>query len=203
MQLIGYMDSPYVRRVAVTAQLLGIPYEHRELSVFSDYDALRKINPQVKVPTLVCDDGQILMDSSLIIDYLVARSGGETLMPVESKDFVRALYIVGTALVAMEKTVQLIYEMKHRPEATRYPDWVDRLEQQLNGALAMLEEAVGDGDSWLFGDELTQADVSTAIAWSFTQLHFPDFAQARNYPGLVRFSARTEALPAFQACPVA
>ena len=202
MQLIGYMDSPYVRRVAVTAQLLDMPYEHRELSVFRDYDALRKINPQAKVPTLVCDDGQILMDSSLIIDYLVARSGGATLMPVEGKDFVRALYILGTALVAMEKTVQLIYEMKHRPEATRYPDWVDRLEQQLNGALAMLEEAVGDGSSWLFGDELTQADVSTAIAWPFTQLHFPDFAVARNYPGLVRFSVRAEALPAFQACPI-
>lgn len=203
MQLIGYMDSPYVRRVAVTAQLLGIPYEHRELSVFSDYDALRKINPQVKVPTLVCDDGQILMDSSLIIDYLGAQSGGETLMPVERKDFVRALYIIGTALVAMEKTVQLIYEMKHRPEATRYPIWADRLEQQLNGALAMLEEAVGEGDSWLFGTKLTQADVSTAIAWPFTQLHFPNFAQASDYSGLVRFSDRAEALPAFQACPIA
>jgi glutathione S-transferase len=202
MQLIGYLDSPYVRRVAVTAQFLGIPYEHRELSVFKDYEALRKINPQVKVPTLVCDDGQILMDSSLIIDYLVSRSHGRTLMPASEQDYVRALYIVGTALVAMEKTVQLIYELKHRPESTRHSSWVDRLTQQLNGALAMLEEAVGDGSSWLFGHDLTQADVSTAIAWSFTQLHFPRLAEAGNYPGLVHFSARAEALPAFEACPL-
>jgi len=203
MQLIGYMDSPYVRRVAVTARLLGIPYEHRELSVFRDFDTLSKINPQVKVPTLVCDDGQILMDSSLIIDYLVSRSPGMTLMPVDERDYVRALYIVGTALVVMEKIVQLIYELKHRPESTRYPEWIDRLERQLNGALAMLEEAAGDGTSWLFGDDLTQADVSTAIAWSFSQLHFPQFAEAREYPGLVRFSTRAEALPAFEACPLA
>jgi glutathione S-transferase len=202
MQLIGYMDSPYVRRVAVTAQLLGIPYEHRELSVFRDYEALRKINPQVKVPTLVCDDGQILMDSSLIIDYLVAQSPGKTLMPTTEQDYVRALYIVGTALVAMEKTVQLIYELKHRPESTRFQDWIDRLVQQLNGALSMLEASVGDGETGPFGEDLTQADVSTAIAWSFTQLHFPEFAEAKNYPGLVRFSARVEALPAFKACPL-
>jgi glutathione S-transferase len=103
----------------------------------------------------------------------------------------------------MEKIVQLIYELKHRPESTRYPEWIDRLERQLNGALAMLEEAAGDGTSWLFGDDLTQADVSTAIAWSFSQLHFPQFAEARKYPGLVRFSTRAEALPAFEACPLA
>ena len=62
MQLIGYMDSPYVRRVAVTAELLSIPCEHLELSVFRDYEALRNINPQVKVPTLVLDDGRILVN---------------------------------------------------------------------------------------------------------------------------------------------
>ena len=60
MQLIGFMDSPYVRRVGVTAQFLGIPYEHRELSIFREYDEFRKINPLVKVPTLICDDGQVL-----------------------------------------------------------------------------------------------------------------------------------------------
>lgn len=202
MELIGYMDSPYVRRVAITAQFLGIPYDHRELSVFRDYDELRKINPQVKVPTVVCDDGQILMDSTLIIDYLVSRSGSEALMPSDEAHYISALNIIGTALVVMEKAVQLVYELKHRPEELRFQGWIERVTQQMNAALEMLESAVGVGAEWLFGDEPMQADINVAIAWRFTQLHFPDLAVAKNYPGLVEFSSRAEALAEFKACPI-
>ena len=202
MELIGYMDSPYVRRVAITAQFLGIPYTHRELSVFRDYDELRKINPQVKVPTVVCDDGQFLMDSTLIIDYLVSRSGSEAFMPSDEANYIHALNLIGTALVVMEKAVQLVYELKHRPEELRYPDWIDRVTEQMNSALGMLETAVGDGTAWLHGNEPMQADINAAIAWRFTQLHFPDRASAEDYPGLVALSARAEALPEFQACPI-
>lgn len=70
MILVGMLDSPYVRRVAIAAQFLGIPYLHRPLSVFNDYDEFRGINPLVKAPTMVCDDGSLLVDSSLIIEYL-------------------------------------------------------------------------------------------------------------------------------------
>ena len=64
------LDSPFVRRVAVTAQFLGIPYEHNPLSIFKGYDEFRGFNPLVKVPMIVCDDGEMLVDSTLIIDYL-------------------------------------------------------------------------------------------------------------------------------------
>ena len=202
MELIGYMDSPYVRRVAITAQFLGIPYSHRELSVFRDYDELKKINPQVKVPTVVCDDGQFVMDSTLIIDYLVSRSGSEALMPSDELNYIHALNLIGTALVAMEKAVQLVYELKHRPEELRYQGWIDRVTEQMNSALETLETAVGTGTEWLFGNEPMQADINAAIAWRFSQLHFPDLAVTENYPGLVKFSARAEALPEFKACPI-
>ena len=68
MQLVGMLDSPYVRRAAIALQLLELPFEHRALSVFSTYEQFRAVNPVVKAPTLVCDDGTVLMDSSLIID---------------------------------------------------------------------------------------------------------------------------------------
>lgn len=70
MQLIGFMDSPFVRRTAITAQFLGVAYEHKELSVFRDYDEFHKLQPMVKVPTLITDDGARLTDSNLIIRYL-------------------------------------------------------------------------------------------------------------------------------------
>lgn len=201
MELIGYMDSPFVRRVAVTAQFLGLPYEHRELSIFRDFEEFRGINPLVKVPTFICDDGQLLVDSTLIIDYLESIAG-KSLMPSSETDRIRALNIVGTSMVAMEKVAQLIYETKQRPEDVQHQPWIDRLEKQMFGALKLMESSVGDGSGWFFGDEVSQADVSAAIGWRFVQYVMWERVSARDYPGLVAFSDRAEKLPQFVACPL-
>ncbi len=115
MQLIGMLDSPYVRRVAVTAQFLEIAYDHNPLSIFKDYDEFRQVNPLVKIPTIVCDNGEMLVDSTLIIEYLETLSAsGKSLVPEDEADSFRALQIIGVALVAMEKVVALIYERTTR-----------------------------------------------------------------------------------------
>ncbi len=86
MKLIGMLDSPYVRRVAISLQLLGIGFEHQSLSVFSGFDEFQRINPLVKAPTLICDDGEVLIDSTLILQYAEAIAGnGRSLMPTEAR----------------------------------------------------------------------------------------------------------------------
>lgn len=75
MQLIGMLDSPDVRRVAVSLQLLEVPFEHRAISVFGTYKQFRQINPVVKAPSLICDDGSVLMESTLILDYTQSLAG--------------------------------------------------------------------------------------------------------------------------------
>src|SRR6266567_177884 len=77
MQLIGMLDSPYVRRVAISLQLLGLRFEHHSVSVFSTFEQFRKINPVVKAPTLICDDGTVLMDSTLMIQYAEAIAASQ------------------------------------------------------------------------------------------------------------------------------
>ena len=206
MQLIGYLDSPFVRRVAITMQCLGIEYEHRELSIFRDFEEFRVINPMVKVPTLVLDDGRVLIDSSLIIDYLESQLTRSSLRPDHPQQFVTVLQHVGTAMVAMEKTAQLIYETSHRPEQQQYGPWIQRLEQQLEGAAILMETAVAalqDSSSmWLVGDTFSQADISVAVAWRFI-LHIDRVnLDPKEFPALMAFSARAEALPAFLACPL-
>ena len=69
MRLIGMLDSPYVRRVAVALKFLGLPFTHESVSVFRHFDHFASINPVVKAPTLVTDAGVVLMDSTLILDY--------------------------------------------------------------------------------------------------------------------------------------
>lgn len=201
MQLIGYMDSPFVRRVAVTAQFLQLSYEHRELSIFRDFDEFRELNPLVKVPTVICDDGQTLVDSTLIIDYLERRAG-VSLMPEAETDRAAALNVIGTALVAMEKVVQIIYETKQRPVELQHGPWIERVLQQLNGALDLLAGRVGAGTHWLFADKISQADITAAIAWKFARHTLPERILVDDYPALAAFSQRAEALPEFMACPI-
>lgn len=114
MKLIGMLDSPYVRRTAISLKLLGLPFEHAPVSVFRHFDAFRAINPVVKAPTLVCDDGTVLMDSTLILDYAEALAG-RSLMPAALPARRQALRVVGLALAACEKAVQIVYECNLRP----------------------------------------------------------------------------------------
>lgn len=125
MQLIGMLDSPFVRRVAIALRLLDLPYEHRPLSVFRNFEAFSLFNPMVKAPTLVLDDGTVLMDSSLILDYLECLAGRErSLLPQRPQARARALSLIGAALVACEKSVQIYYELNLRPEERRHgPGW--------------------------------------------------------------------------------
>ena len=205
MKLIGYMDSPYVRRVAVSLQFLEIAYEHVELSIWRDYDEFRRINPLVKVPTLVYPDGQVLVDSTLIIDH-IERVAGRSLMPEGKTQHRQASRVLGVVLIGMEKTVQLIYEKQHRPEDSRHQPWIDRLEQQLAGAVEIMESSIDEvrqaGHPWLVGDTVTQADISMAVAWRFMRNTRAVNIDTAAFPGLNRFSERAEALPEFLACPL-
>src|SRR6185312_7120028 len=197
MQLIGMLDSPYVRRTAISLRLLGIPFEHRSLSVFRDFETLRAINPLVKAPTLVCDDGTQLVDSTLIIDYAETLAG-RRLMPSEPGQHRRALRWVGVALVVAEKAVQVYYEHK-RHENLQDPDWIARVSGQLQSACALLEQELrsANENTWLFGNALTQADITLAVAWGFARLVAGEVVPAADYPKLTAFATRAERTPEF------
>lgn len=206
MTLIGMLDSPFVRRVAITMQMLGIEYQHRPLSIFRSFDEFRTVHPLVKVPTLVCDDGEMLVDSSLIIDYLESLTDPDkSLLPKEVTARRTALQQIGEALVAMEKVAQIIYEKGQRPAEFQYEPWLDRLEQQLASAAGLMEAsveaAIEAGSDWLAGSRPMQADITTAVAWDFVQRMSSATVRPSDHPYLVEYCERAEALPAFLACP--
>lgn len=200
MKLIGMLDSPFVRRAAITLKLKGLAFEHLSLSVFRDFDRFQSINPLVKAPTLVGDDGWQLVDSTLIIDWAETVGSGPSLMPADPNDRLRTLRLIGLALVAAEKSVQIFYEGK-RTEDHRDAQWLARVQGQLRAAYAELEREAAGRHDWLVGDALTQADVTVAVAWRFTQLMQPELILQRDHPALAAHSARAEQLPAFLALP--
>ena len=201
MQLIGMLDSPYVRRVAISLQLLGLRFEHQSLSVFRTFSQFWQINPVVKAPTLVCDDGDVLMDSTLIMEYTETIARPRSLMPPELHELQHALRTTGLALAACEKSVQIVYERDLRPPEKQHEPWVKRVTGQLLAAYGALEEEVARRPLAVTSSSISQAGVSAAVAWHFTQQMLPEVVPAASYPSLVAVSAKAEMLPEFMAAP--
>lgn len=190
MQLIGMLDSPYVRRVAISLQVLGIPFQHRSVSVFRTFDEFRGINPVVKAPSLVCDDGTVLMDSTLILEYAQLLAGsGKSLMPAGIAEQRRALRVIGLALAACEKSVQIIYERNLRPAEKQHEPWISRVTGQLLAAYQALEEDSSRAAFERHDGAIDQAGITTAVAWHFTQAMLPEVVASSKFPVLARFSA--------------
>lgn len=201
MKLIGLYDSPFVRRVAVSMRLYGLAFEHVALSVFRHQDEMRKINPLLKVPMLVLDSGETLLESSLILDYLDSEAPEEKrLTPLRGPERRKVQQQCATALVAVEKAMQIYYDTTLRPKEFSYAPWVARCAEQMHTAFGMMEAQ--PQSEILAGAPMTQADVTTAVVLRFAQYVLPsEFPQGR-YPQLEQLSAYCEALPAFVQTPL-
>lgn len=199
MKLVGMLDSPYVRRVAIALELYGIDFEQQSLSVFSTFKEFSRINPVVKAPTLVLDDGTVLMDSSLILDYFEALAPADKkLLPQTPAARARDLQIIGLALAACDKSVQIYYEHNLRPAEKLHEPWLDRVTGQLLAAYSGLEQLLANPQ----GESLNQASLSVAVAWSFSRYAVPTVVKAEAFPNLQRHARLAEQHPAFGKYPI-
>lgn len=196
MILVGRYLSPFVRRVGVSLKLLGVPYDLKEVSAVNDREAVEKHNPLGRVPALVLDDGEVLIDSAAILDHLDQLVGAErALVPAAGGERRRVLKLVALAQGVMEKALSYVVETKLRPEPLRHQPFVDRFGNQAVAGLAELERLAGAG--WLHGSRISQADVSTVVALDFLRLVGPQLAPEGRFPKLEALRDRAYALPAF------
>jgi glutathione S-transferase len=198
MLLIGQLDSPYVRRVAVSLHMLGIAFERNPLSVFGNAEEVRRLNPLGRVPVLVLDSGERLADSAAILDHLDEIAGPtRALLPRAGEARRRALQLVALATGANDKAMSVSYERLQRPAEKVHEPWLARLETQLDATLASLEAL--PQSPWLMGERPLQPDITLGCTLSYLRLALPGKVAAGRYPALDRLSARCEALPAFAA----
>jgi glutathione S-transferase len=201
MKLIGLYDSPYVRRVAVSMRIQGFAFQHTALSVFRHRDQMREINPLIKVPMLVLDNGEQLIESSFILDYLDGEvPADERLVPASGEARKKVLQICATALVATEKAIQVYYDTQLRPAEFSYGPWVARCTDQMHDAFGMLDTQ--PVSPVLSGAPINQADITTAVALRFARYVHPTQFPVGRYPRLEQLSLYCEALPAFLETPL-
>lgn len=198
MILIGQYDSSFVRRVAIALKLYDISYEHRPWSILGDADRLQTVNPLIRVPTLILDDNDVLIETNLIIDYIDSLvPAGQRLYPATEPARHKAMKVSALAGGMADKAVSLFYEkVLHQ---TVSPVWVDRCQSQIHATLEALEaERAGRKTVYWFGDRIGHADIAvTASLRHAGEAHagLIDFAL---YPALKAHAEYCEALPVFQ-----
>jgi glutathione S-transferase len=200
MELIGYNESPFVRRVAVTLRLYGIPFEQRAVAT-SDRATIEPLNPLGRIPALVLDDGagggEALIDSTMILDYLDELAGPEKALTPRGGAERRAVNrLVAVALGTCEKYVAAYYEQTKRPESHLWAPWLDRLEAQVQAGLHYLEDAMRG--PYLLGNRMTQADVTAICAIDSIRFDMAHLAPEGSYPKLETLVASVANVQAFR-----
>lgn len=198
MILIGQYDSPFVRRVGIALTLYGLAFEHRPWSIFGDADKIRAYNPLTRVPTLVLDNGEVLIESHIILDYL------DGLVPAERRMFPageparhQALKVAALATGMADKSVSLFYERRLHREVSDV--WVERCRTQITAVLADLDADRAERPTpFWFGERIGHADIAVAAALRFFFDVHPGVLSLDDYPALAAHAARLEALPVFQ-----
>jgi glutathione S-transferase len=198
MNLIGQYDSPFVRRVALALRFYGIPFEHTPWSTFGDAEKIALYNPLMRVPTLVLDDGEVIIESTAILDYLDEISGpSRALIPDCGHVRREVLHICALATGLGDKAVSLLYERVLRGEESQR--WVSRCRAQIAGVLESLEEdRARHKTRFWFGDQITHADIAVACVIRFTREAHAGLFDAARYPALDRHAETCEALQPFQ-----
>lgn len=199
MILIGMFDSPFVRRVAVSMDALGMPFEHRNWSVGRDFDRIRAYNPLGRVPTLVLDDGEALIESALILDRLDQQVGSaRALLPPAGDARRKVQHFIALATGAVDKGIHLVIERVFKPADKQHPPWIERCRAQVRGALSALDALcakAGDG-AWLLGDSITQADITLTCFVTYLRDALPE--TLAQYPALRARVEACESRPLFR-----
>ena len=196
MILIGQYDSSFVRRVGIALRLYGLPFEHRPWSVFGEGDKVQALNPLMRVPTLVLDDGDVVADSPSILDHLDGLVPPERrLLPQAEPERRQALRVMAFATGLADKGVSLFYELHLHETPSAF--FVERCRAQISAVLAALEAERAARPQPYWFDRITHADIAVACALRHVGEAHPGLVDPAACPALAAHCARMEALPVF------
>jgi glutathione S-transferase len=206
MKLIGVLLSPFVRRVAVSLNVLALPFELEEVFVFGEPDIVRRYNPLVRIPILALHGGANLVESGAILDEIdLMVSPARRLVPGDNPLRRRVVQASAIALGSAEKAQWAFYEGRVRPPEKVHTPWIEHNDKQVLGGFELLDRTAAkiEDDGWIAGTpSISQADITTAVAFTFAKLSRPNLDLAARFPHLSRFTDRCESLPAFVEAPL-
>jgi glutathione S-transferase len=199
MILIGVNRSPYTRRVAIALNAYGVPYEQRAISGFGEREEVRLSNPLGRIPALMLDDGETLVDSGAIVDYLDERYGGDhPLTPTGGAARRAVLKVAALMMGACDKGLQAAYHRNHTPVEKRHQPWIDDCMAQVTNALQAVDAMIDPAAPYLLLGRLSQADITAFVAERLARFGL-SVDTAAIAPRLHALACRLKEQPAFRA----
>lgn len=201
MKLIGSYRSPFTRRVAVSLNVLGLPFELEELLASQNRELVARYNPLKRIPALVLEGGEILVESYAILDAIDDIVGPNcALTPSTGPERRHVMKLTSIALGTIEKAQCAHYEGRYHPPEKVNQSWIDQNEDQVLSGLAYLNEIAGAAgrDGWVAtSSAISQADITGTVAFSFVKVFRPHLDVTERYPALSRLAEKCEAMDAF------
>ena len=200
MILVGQYDSPVTRRVAVALHHYGTPFTRDTRSIFGAAEAVAKISPLTRIPALILDDGEVLIDSTAILDHLDALAGDRALCPAAGPTRRKVLQMTALAQGTLEKAAAVVYERHFHPPAHQSRDWLTRCLGQARAGLDELTRRLSA--PYACGATLSHADVMiTTLIW-YMQDRMDEVLSPTVHARLIALAQHCEALPAFRAAAI-
>ena len=195
LKLVGYYDSPFVRRTAAVLNILGVDFENVELSVWQQSEKIAPISPLSRVPILQFEDGRILNDSSIIIDHMVRIHGQHMgLFPTEMGEFHRVNNLIGFTMGLTEKLAQLYTETQIREPELVSHKLKARYEEQISATLNFLNNELKPADTHVRHPSVLSITLSVALQFMLNV--FKEQWLLADYPKLKLVTEAMEKHPA-------
>lgn len=142
MKLRYSTTSPYVRKVTIAAQELGLTVQRVAAAPWDPDTDLPKENPLGKVPSLTADDGAVYFDSPVICEYLDSLAPGK-LIPAAAVARLTALRLQAAADGILDAAVLRLLEGRRPPEL-QMESWRNRQQAAVGRTLDWLEAEIAD-----------------------------------------------------------
>ncbi|MGD8790636.1 MAG: glutathione S-transferase N-terminal domain-containing protein [Burkholderiales bacterium] len=195
MRLIIARPSPYSRKVRVAMLEKGCDCELVIDNPWLSETRVAEANPLGKVPALLLDDGTVVHDSRVIIEYLETLGMPPVLVPDEPRQHIAHKQIEAIADGVCDAVVQIVIEGT-RPADKRSDVWLMRQRKKVIGGIAELERLLDGGETFTecgFG----LAEIATICALDYVDLRYPDYQWRGHAPGLLDLYERLSARPSF------
>ncbi len=193
MKLYGSETSPYVRKARVLIQEKGIDCDWVLERPVDPGGRFRELNPLGKIPVLERDDGEVLFDSPVIVEYLDSLSG-ERLIPVEGEVRWQVQKIHALADGMLDSTVTRFLEGFRQAEF-QLNEVVDKHAKKVHDSLDYADKLIA-GRNHVVGDSLSFADLALAVALEYIDFRYVHDWRS-SHPELARWLLTMSERPSF------
>ncbi len=194
MKLITTLLSPFGRKVRIVFMEKKIDFELIEAKLGEDNELIQTYNPLGKVPVLVLDDGRVIYDSSVIVEYLDHLSPVCKLFPSDQRAIIGAKRSQALADGIGDAAVAIVME-KRRPDQQQSTEAIAHQQGKINRGLAALESQLRE-KRWFVGEAYSVADISVICTLDYLDLRLPEIQWAQHFPLLQQHHQRVSERPA-------